>query len=77
MDGTEQSWNTNENIQTDQYDPFDTPRMSQIWPYGDQRGAKKGYNYPIGLTNQTIGPIFGWKGRDEVVTPMKTSKQTN
>ena len=39
LEGTEQGWNTNEDIHTDQ---FATPRMSRIWPYWDQKGAKIG-----------------------------------
>ena len=32
LEGAERGWNTNEDIQADQFEPFAKPRMSQMWP---------------------------------------------
>ena len=42
LEGAERGWITNEDIQADQFDPFATPRMLQMWPYGHQKGDTKG-----------------------------------
>ena len=37
LEGVDEGWTTNYKIQTDQLGPFVSTRMSQVWPYRDQK----------------------------------------
>ena len=66
-----QGWNTKNVIQIDQFGPYDTSRMSQMLPYGGQRGAK------IGKKNAKLvqracfgleGVERGWNTNEDIQT---------
>ena len=40
LEGVERGWNTNEDIQKEQFGPFTRPRMSQIWFFRAQKWTK-------------------------------------